>query len=284
MYENQDSSRSVDAGEIAGSIAWLATRFPQVAVSQGPERSGEFLTVNTAWHCEGGMIGRLLDYQNRFAAGMDDRVRGAHLVSFYSHHLSIAAAALHLRAGLVPDLHADCLGLRFEPIVAHDCVSAEEGGQPDAFRLHFRFGKFARGEDWAALFQDGFVESFTPMIEALQVRTGLSPAAQWRLAADGIAGAFLDVGRALGEEERAMAAALAIIGRSGSPLFTDTLRYQRISAVCQGVAAERVFRLRSGCCLYYRTVGGDYCDVCVLLDEETRKSRLRAHVERTGGL
>lgn len=81
-----------------------------------------------------------------------------------------------------------------------------------------------------------------------------------------------------------MAAALAIINRAGSPVFSETARYAKIGAVCDGIPVERIFRLRSGCCLYYRTEGGDFCDVCVLLDDETQKSRLQALVERTGGL
>ncbi|WP_455273378.1 IucA/IucC family C-terminal-domain containing protein [Rhizobium herbae] len=247
-------------------------------------KGSNFLSVTDAWRRDGGMVGCLLDYQNRFAAGMDDRVRGAHLISFYSHHLSIAAAAVCLRTGQVPDLHPDRLAIRFEPLAPHDRVSPVETRPSDARRFHFYFRHSLRGDDWVSLFHEVFVESFIPVIEALQGHTGLSPVAQWRLAADGIAGAFLEVGTALGEEERAMTAALAIINRAGSPLSSDGLRFTKIDAVCDGVPIERMFRLRSGCCLYYRTAGGDFCDVCVLLDDETQKGRLRAHVERTGGL
>lgn len=226
------------------------------------------------------MIERLLDYQTRFAAGMDDRTRGAHLISFYSHHLGIAAGAVYLRAGLVADLGPDSLAIRFEP-----CGGNEAAAFPaDARRFHFYFDRCFHSGDGVSLFHDAFVASLTPVIETLQARTGLSPVAQWRLAADGIAGAFLEIGMASGEEERAMVAALAIVKRDGSPFSSAALRYERVEAVCGGVAVTRNFRLRSGCCLYYRTEGGDFCDVCVLLDDQTQKSRLRAHIERTGGL
>jgi hypothetical protein len=283
LDDNRDHGRfrEDDARQVADAIAWQAQHFPQVAMSQGLP-GGDFVSVDQAWRRDGEMIERLLAYQNRFASGMDDRVRGAHLVSLYSHHLSVAVAAVYLRTGLVPGQGG--LAFRFEPAVPNDCGSVNAPQPSDACRFHFRVENFARGHDWAALLHDGFVENFTPMIDALQARTGLSPVAQWRLVADGIAGAFLEAGLALGEQERAMAAALAVINGAGSPLSFDAMHYQRISAICNGVAVERVFRLRSGCCLYYRTQGGDFCDVCVLLDDETKKSRLRAHVERTGGL
>jgi hypothetical protein len=284
LDDNQDSGSFCegDGGQVEAAIAWQAEHFPQVAVSLGLE-GGDFLPITEAWRHDGDMLGVLLGYQNRFATGMDDRVRAAHLISFYSHHLSIAAASIYLRTGLVPDLSPDRLAFRFEPVVPHGRVSAVEMRPSDISRLHFRFEHFLRGDDRALLFHNLFVDSFLPVIDVLQAYTGLSPVAQWRLATDGIAGAFLEVGTALGDQERAMDAALAIINRTGSPLFSDAVRYQRIEAVCDGIAVERVFRLRSGCCLYYRTEGGDFCDVCVLLDKETQESRLQAHVERTGG-
>lgn len=285
MDENQDSGSFCEGGEgqAEAAIAWQAEHFPQVAVSLRLE-GGDFLPVTEAWRPDGDMLAGLLDYQNRFATGMDDRVRAAHLISFYSHHLSVAAAAVYLWTGLVPDLSPERLAFRFEPVVPHGRVSLMEACPADISRFHFRFTHFAGRNDRALPFHDAFADSFPPVIDALQMRTGLSPVAQWRLVADGIAGAFLDVGAALGDEERAMAAALAIINTAGSPLFSDAVRYQRIEAVCGGTSVQRMFRLRSGCCLFYRTEGGDFCDVCVLLDTETQKSRLQAHVERTGGL
>ncbi|MCV9999911.1 ferric iron reductase [Pararhizobium sp. YC-54] len=282
LDENRDSGRIRDADGQQAAIRWQAEHFPQVAVSLGL-RDSDFLPLTDAWRHDGTMVECLLDYQNRFAAGMDDRVRGAHLISFYSHHLSIAAAAVYLRTGLIPDLRPDRLAMRFEPFVQDGLVSSETGPS-DARRLHFRFGRSLHRHDRASLLHDVFVEGFMPVIGVLQARTSLSPVAQWRLVADGIAGAFLEVGAALDEEERAMTAALAIINRTGSPFFSEAARYTKISAVCKGVPTERNFRLRGGCCLYYRTEGGDFCDVCVLLDGQTQKDRLRAHVERTGGL
>ncbi|MCV9961125.1 (2Fe-2S)-binding protein [Pararhizobium sp. BT-229] len=285
MDENPDSGKSIDAEEKSAAVIamrWQAERFPQVAASFASDGAA-FLAVTEAWGHGGTAIDGFLNYQNRFAAGMDDRTRGAHLIAFYSHHLSIAAGAIYLRTGVVPDMRPDRLRLRFEPYGREDAGQATENPPHDVRRFHFSFIGLCRGADMASAFHDSFVASLTPVVETLKLRTGLSPVAQWRLTADGLAGAFLDIGTAIGEEERAMAAALAIVMRDGSLLSSGELRYERIGVVVDGVEDERVFRLRSGCCLYYRTPGGDFCDVCVLLDDETKKSRLRAHVEHAGG-
>jgi len=264
------------------AMAWQAQRFPQVAASLAGD-DADFSLVTDIWRKDSAEIADLLDYQGRFAAGMDDRTKGAHLVAFYSHQLSIAAGALYLRTGLVPDLDPGSLAIRFEPYAPKNAGEITLVCPSDARRFHFRFRQFRQGRDSASLFHDSFVASLAPVVETVKVRTGLSPVAQWRLAADGIAGAFLEIGAASAQEERAMASALAIVNTEGSPLCSSALRYQKIAAILGGESVERIFRLRSGCCLYYRTDGGTFCDVCVLLDEETQKSRLRAHLERAGG-
>ncbi len=257
-------------------MAWVAERFPQVAASLGDHDTG-FLNVVEAWSHDSAWLAECLQYQSHFAVGMDERTRGAHLIAFYCHHLSIAAGSVYLASGLVPDLDPNDLAVRFEnldPVVP--------GSQPAMKRLHFRFHRFLPEGD-AGRFHDTLVEGLMPVVEALQARTGLSVAAQWRLAADGITGAFLEIGRARDDEEAAMASALDIVKIPGSPLLSNELHYERIEVMRDGTPVERVFRLRSGCCLYYRTDGGDFCDVCVLLEPDVQRNRLRDHLMRTGG-
>jgi len=267
------SSASTPDAERA--MAWQAEMFPQVASHLG-DGGGGFLPVGEAWRAGSGWLEQCLDYQNRFAAGMDERTRGAHLIAFYCHHLSIAAGSIYLKTGLVPDLDPQCLAVRFETY-----VPSGQAFPADIRRLHFRFDGFQPGGK-AKDFHDAFVSSLMPVVEALQARTGLSAAAQWRLAADGITGAFLEIGVACGDEEGAMASALAIVKRPVSPLVSSELHYERIKAERDGVPVERVFRLRSGCCLFYRTDGRDFCDVCVLLEPEAQRNRLREHLACAG--
>ncbi|WP_438753043.1 ferric iron reductase [Pararhizobium sp. O133] len=265
------SSSALDAER---AMAWQAETFPQVSASLG---DGEgCLSVFEAWRADSVWLADCLDYQNRFAAGMDERTRGAHLMAFYCHHLSIAAGAIHLKTGLVADLDPQHLAVRFE---SYDLPAQASAGH--VRRFHFRFSSFLTGAS-ANDFHDSFVKSLMPVVEALQARTGLSAAAQWRLAADGITGAFLEIGSADGDEEGAIASALAIVKLPGSPLLSSELHYEQIEAERDGVPVERIFRLRSGCCLFYRTQGGNFCDVCVLLDSTVQRSRLRDHLARAG--
>ncbi|MEO6012903.1 MAG: (2Fe-2S)-binding protein [Devosia sp.] len=115
-------------------------------------------------------------------------------------------------------------------------------------------------------------ELFAPLIAATMVTSGLSPGAQWRIVSDNVARAFLDVGKQLGEEPRAMAIASAILaegrlanGRTG---FVE---------VIEGDSCEW-FVTRGGCCRYYTVTGGEYCTACVLRKPEDQMQRWRAYL------
>lgn len=272
-----DSSPALrDLVAAKAAIAWQAENFPQVAASLSNDDAG-FFSVIEAWGQGSEWLEDCLRYQKHFADGMDERTCGAHLIAFYCHHLSIAAGSVYLTTGLVPDLDPQRLAVRFEN---HDLVAP--ASQLAIKHLHFRFSRLLPKGN-AGSFHDTFIASLMPVAEALQARTGLSTAAQWRLAADGITGAFLEIGMAREDEDGAMASALAIVKIQGSPLLSGELHYERIEAMRDGVPVEQVFRLRSGCCLYYRTDGGDFCDVCVLLEPDVQRNRLRDHLMRAGG-
>ncbi|MBP1883424.1 IucA/IucC family C-terminal-domain containing protein [Sinorhizobium mexicanum] len=268
-------------GEARAAVAWFEAAFPEVACSL---ILNEDVRLPSAFWAEGSRdLETCLAYQDRFAAGMDDKVRAAHLIAFYSHQLSLAATAIYLCCGRVPHV----TGLRFEHY-----VRPREAGAVDAGRFHFcmrlKEVSSSEPEDADRLFHDLFVAHLKPVIAHLKRRCGLSLRAQWRLAADGLAGAFLEVGRRRGTEAEAIAQALAIVKRAGSPLHSEALCYETIGvAAADGTDLSRTYRIRGGCCLYYRTDGGSYCDSCVLLDPEARRERLRAHLlgaacDRTG--
>ncbi|WP_283999247.1 IucA/IucC family C-terminal-domain containing protein [Sinorhizobium sp. 8-89] len=258
-------------GKARAAIAWLEAAFPEVACSLTPD---EDMRLPSAFWAEGSPnVETCLAYQERFAAGMDNKVRAAHLIALYSHQLSLAAAAIYLCGSLIPDVKH----LRFEHYARPLEAGVVEAGR---FRFCMTLKEVAGcvPDDPDELFHDLFVAHLKPIIALLKWRCGLSARAQWRLAADSMAGAFLEVGRRRGMEAEAIAQALAIVKRVGSPLSSEALCYEKIEAAVGEKGFTRTYRMRGGCCLYYRTDGGSYCDSCVLLEPETRRERLRAHL------
>lgn len=255
----------------------LHAQFPDAGVSLGPADSA-FSAPAAFWAAGGTGIEQSLAYQDFFAIGMTDRIRAAHLIAFYSRQLSVVLGALYLGAGL----QAQIAGLRFE-----EWTRLHQDREVAGKRYHFRLG-VAEGPQHAegiSAFERGFTAHLAPVIAVLTKRTGLSSGAQWRLAADSLAGAFLEIGRAIGDEARGMAEALAIVKRRGSRLFSEELCYEEISAVdpASGAQLSRQYRIRCGCCLYFQTEGGSFCDTCVLLEPDDRRARLAAHLMQNGG-
>lgn len=255
----------------------LHALFPDVGISLGTA-DGDFAAAGPFWAAGGAGIEESLAYQDCFATGMTDRIRAAHLIAFYSRQLSVALGGLYLGAGL----HADVSGIRFE-----EWTRVYQGRDVTGKRYHFRLDPAdgvleAKG---ISAFERVFTAHLAPVIAAVKKRTGLSSGAQWRLVADSLAGAFLEIGRAIGDEARGMGEALAIVKRRGSRLFSEELCYEEISATDpeSGARLSRQHRIRCGCCLYFQTEGGSYCDTCVLLEPDDRRARLAAHLMRNGG-
>ncbi|WP_457583932.1 (2Fe-2S)-binding protein [Ensifer canadensis] len=277
-HERQEERRADDGalrGSALGVLARLRPSFPEVGFSL--EATGDdCLSGDEFWVEEGAGLEAGLAYQDRFAEGMDDRIRAAHLIAFYSNQLALALGGLYLGAGIV----AAVRGLRFEEFsrpYGERLVAAK--------RFHFSLALPAVGDQLRAntdVFGEAFAAHLAPIVAMLKRRAGLSSGAQWRLAADSLAGGFLEIGRVLGDEETAMARALAIVKRADTPLLSDKLRYEDIAVEIGDTAGNRtvsrIYRVRGGCCLYYRTEDGSFCDSCVLLPPDDRRARLQAHL------
>lgn len=113
-------------GEARAAITWLQAEFPEVACSRAPD---EGVRLPSAFWAEASPdVETCLAYQERFGVGMDDKVRAAHLIAFYSHQLSLVSAAIYLCSSRVPDV----TGLRFERY-----ARPLEAGAVDAGRFLF---------------------------------------------------------------------------------------------------------------------------------------------------
>jgi hypothetical protein len=123
-----------------------------------------------------------------------------------------------------------------------------------------------------------------PLVEATHRQSRLSKGALWRLVGDSLSGALLELGKSLGEPERAMAVARAILDDRSSPLRSRQTSFVRIEVpeirTVTGEPLAEWFRARGGCCRYYTSEGGEYCTTCVLRDPESRDARLTDYLRR----
>jgi hypothetical protein len=105
----------------------------------------------------------------------------------------------------------------------------------------------------------------------------LSQRALWRLVTDGISAGFLQHGKRSGRVDLARDEASAILSDADSPLRNP--RWQFIEIAVDGHPPEW-FRLRGGCCRFYRTAGGELCTTCVLRSQADQTERLREVLRR----
>lgn len=114
-------------------------------------------------------------------------------------------------------------------------------------------------------------------IAALTRLTGLGAVAQWRLVSDGVAGALIQSGKAMGCVEKAVDLARAVLGDTGTRLQSRNIEVVQVRHPHRPGISDW-FRLRGGCCRYYTASGetGEYCTTCVHRDRDDQIARLAA--------
>ena len=118
-------------------------------------------------------------------------------------------------------------------------------------------------------------ECLQPLIQAVHAHSTLGVPAMWALAADYAASAPVYVGRAMKQEERALALARQLSARQ-SPL-----RRKRdfIHIEASGLSYDLVDRL--SCCLYYQCKEGRYCSSCPHRPQEERIDLIKTWLTNT---
>lgn len=215
-------------------------------------------------------LSTLLAYQRSFARGMDQRTQAAYLIGQYSYFHALAVAAAILREAVVPVFAPNALKWR---------LAFGGSGMPARLELGVTDASIRPVSENIAAAE--WERALAPIIEALRARTGFGRRPQWRIAADSIASAFLDVGKSDGDQERAAVLANAIIKAEGSPFANDALAFVRVAASHGG--ASEIFRLRGGCCRYVKVEGGSLCPTCVLRDREEQPALLQRFMDERQG-
>lgn len=135
---------------------------------------------------------------------------------------------------------------------------------------------FVAGPDDPGQFALAFAALHEGVILASARLTGLGPAAQWRLVADGLSMALLDQGKRMGAVECALAVGRTALSNRRTPIWTKQGEYAEVQAPPD---LSEWFRLRSGCCRYHTSQGGDYCTTCVHRDRNDQIARLKGYLQ-----
>ncbi|AXK36453.1 iron-sulfur protein [Streptomyces armeniacus] len=109
-----------------------------------------------------------------------------------------------------------------------------------------------------------------PLLAAVGPHIRRGPRALWGMIGDDLVSGVWYLGRVLGEEERALARAEALLP-TALPPFPDGAGFRRLAA-----AGGRSYptRTRSGCCLYYTIEPADACLTCPRTCDAERLRRL----------
>lgn len=292
--EDHRASRPLPAALAAQRTFW-----PEPRTDVGDLEAG--CITSAALFADDAAIDAQLDYQGSFDEGVDQKSRAAFLMSDYCAMFSVTTVPLLVGAGMVPDLAMSTYAMQFyRRVIEHDGLSAE------VQRAHVRYLSFAYSTDreseaahpdaralldragLCACYRQGVEAHFSPIIEALNRKTGLPRSAMWRLVGDALAVAFLDAGRRYDRLDDAKAMAMAVLKQPGSPLANRQLHYfdvtVRDDAQPDRVLASYTFRARGGCCRYYRIEGRKLCSTCVLQSAATRERLLQNTLRRRLGL
>ncbi len=257
---------------------------PDVLADTGP--AGEGWTTADAFLCDEIAIGEFLAFEQSLNEGTDLKTAAALLITDYGYILSAAAVPLFTGFGLVPCLSPESVALSF-----YTTQEEHDGKIHRTRRAHVRFLEEGFWQVQLDNPTDGerfrveIERHFRPAIDAIHSRTRLSRAALWRLAADAIAGRFLEAGRHFGTAEAAKAAAMRILKVPVSPLANRQLHYFDLTVFDRHQQEfSYTFRQRGGCCRFYQVEGGKYCPTCVLKDPAERDEELRLVMRQHLGL
>lgn len=223
--------------------------------------------------------------------GLDVKGQCAFVIGDSAYYLSVVLAGLYLAERQVPDLTPAQLALRVRTVAWH--LDGESGTYP---QLCFRFltprfwtdrhgrlplgGQSVLGDDeLRAALRQQLEHFYLPLLVQTHGISRLSKGAGWRLVADALAAAFLQVGRELGCEAHAKREAIAIIRCRDSLLYNRQTGFFDVQVADpnnpEHVLVSRSFRARGGCCRFYTCDDGRYCTTCVLEKTEVRDDRIR---------
>lgn len=229
-------------------------------------------TLGGVWWDAAELAGRP-DALRALVRGEADRIRDD-----YAHTARpdvAASRALHgwlWSAGLL--LAGPWYLLRRIPVVRPDRLWIE----PRTGALAIAPGEFATPAGARASYTElrvAYEELVAPLLTAFRPEVRRGPRALWGMAADDLVSALWYLGRALGEEERAVREATALLPGDTPPL-TSGAGFRSL----RGPSGRSYpTRTRAGCCLFYAVRPAEACLTCPRTGDAERLRRLEAAPE-----
>lgn len=184
-------------------------------------------------------------------------VQASLFLEAYMWELLLPVTAAIVAGERVPDVDARVVRLRFGPD-GRVCAVAS--------------GATAPGGAVLGALRDRLVERHAArLVDALAGLSGRPRRALWRGAADSAAAAFLQVAQDRGRPEDGMRLARELL--AGPPPLRAVPRFLEVRDAGR---RPRHVRLRTGCCLWWRTAAATTCATCPLTPDGERRRRLRA--------
>ncbi len=121
----------------------------------------------------------------------------------------------------------------------------------DTGEFALRPGEWRPGDE--AVLREAVAAHVGPVLAAFQPYVRRGPRALWGMATDDLLSGLWYLGRTLGEEDRAVAVATALVPADAAP-WTGPAGFRR--------AHGEWTRTRDGCCLYYAVDPANPCGTC----------------------
>lgn len=228
-------------GEFQGvaPLPFMGDAYPALELTHGPLLGPPLKALENADHEQWPM---LLGWQQAFAPGIGPRAETTLFLGQATFFIGLIVAAPLFLGRALMRLQPNGIALQLSPLAdarVSRCVHVQVLCE--------------RGEPGDREMMENLIE---PLISGLSRRAGIGRAALWRVAGDGIAAAFLDLGRRCQNVDMAEALFQTILKGEGSRFSNRQLTWPDDHP--EGVL------LRGGCCRIYQSKGMPLCPGCVL--------------------
>jgi ferric iron reductase protein FhuF len=206
----------------------------------------------------------------------DGRVQAAFFIHGHCWRIAAPAIACYLAESRVPDVSPGNVAVRFDrqgAAAAPSLRSSRFAGLPADGQATLACADSDALRGWL---RERLEHHLAFVVSALRAHSPLGVRAQWALAADACASAYLWAGKKLGDQDRACAEAGALLAAPGSPL-----RSRGTFLDLEHAGRHEIFLRRGSCCLSYRLPEPTYCATCPLIPMEETERRLRDYLENS---